>query len=141
MFSSRGCAFGDFNNDGKIDVVIVNMNDPPSLWRNDTQTANNSVLVKLIGTKANRDAIGARVWVVTKDHTQMDEVHSGDSVMSMSDLRLHFGLGTAQKIDSLSVRWPTTERVDKFENLDPNQVLTIQEGSGVIRSEKFGSAK
>jgi hypothetical protein len=141
QFSSRGSAVGDFNNDGKLDVVIVNMNDTPSLWRNDTVNGNSSVLLKLIGTHSNRDAIGARVKVVTADHTQIDEVHSGDSVMSTSDLRLHFGLGQARKIDLLEVRWPTTAKIEKFTNVDVNQILTIREGFGIVRSDRFVSAK
>jgi len=136
-FSSRGCAFGDFNNDGKIGILITNMNDRPSLWRNDTQNSNASILVKLIGTRSNRSAIGARVRVVTGGHAQIDEVHSGDSLMSMSDLRLHFGVGSAAKIDRLEVRWPATGMVEEFRNLDVNQIITIQEGSGIIRTESL----
>ena len=138
-FSSRGCAFGDFNNDGKIDILITNMNDQPSLWRNDSQNANGSVLVKLIGTRSNRSAIGARVRLVAGGHTQIDEVHSGDSVMSMSDLRLHFGVGSAAKIDRLEVHWPATGMVEEFRNLDVNQIITIQEGSGITRTERLAS--
>ena len=86
-FSSRGCAFGDYDNDGDVDVLVLNMNDPPSLLRNDGGNSNNWIKVKLIGTKCNRTAIGARVRVTVGGHTQMDEVHSGGSVMSQSDLR------------------------------------------------------
>ena len=139
-YSSRGCAFGDFNNDGKVDVLIMNMNDEPSLWRNDSQNSNSSVLVKLIGTHSNRSAIGARVRVVTGKHVQMDEVHSGDSVMSMSDLRLRFGLGRAEKIDLLEVWWPTTGLVEQFHDVGVNQVIYVQEGSGIIRTEKLAAA-
>ena len=110
--SSRGCAFGDYDNDGDIDVVVNNMNEIPSLLRNDGGNNNNWIKVKLIGTKCNRTAIGARVRVVTGKHSQMDEVHSGTSVMSQSDLRLHFGVGQAKRIDSLEVKWPTTQKVD-----------------------------
>jgi len=131
--SSRGCAFGDFDNDGDIDVVVNNMNEIPSLLRNDGGNKNNWIKVKLVGTKCNRTAIGARVRVVTAKHAQMDEVHSGTSVMSQSDLRLHFGIGQAKKIDRLEVKWPTTQKVEVFTNLDPNQILTIKEGSGIIQ--------
>ena len=95
-FSSRGAAFGDYDNDGDIDALILNMNDLPSLLRNDGGNQQNWIKIKLIGTKCNRTAIGARVRVITGKHTQMDEVHSGSSVMSQSDLRLHFGLGKAR---------------------------------------------
>jgi hypothetical protein len=109
------------------------MNEIPSLLRNDGGNNNNWIKVKLIGTKCNRTAIGARVRVVTGKHSQMDEVHCGTSVMSQSDLRLHFGVGQAKRIDSLEVKWPTTQKVDTFTNLDPNQILIIKEGSGIIR--------
>ena len=92
-FSSRGAAFGDYDNDGDMDALILNMNDLPSLLRNDGGNLQNWIKIKLIGTKCNRTAIGARVRVVTGNHAQMDEVHSGTSVMSQCDLRLHFGLG------------------------------------------------
>ncbi|MGB6830378.1 MAG: CRTAC1 family protein, partial [Terracidiphilus sp.] len=131
--SSRGCAFGDFDNDGDIDVVVNNMNEIPSLLRNDGGNQNNWIKVKLIGTKCNRTALGACVRVTTGKHTQMDEVHSGTSVMSQSDLRLHFGVGQVRKIDRLEVKWPTTQKVEVFSNLDPNQILVIKEGSGIIQ--------
>jgi hypothetical protein len=136
-YSSRGCAFADFDNDGKVDILIMNMNDRPSLWHNESPNVGNSVLVKLMGTRSNRSAIGARVRVAIGKRILMDEVHSGDSVMSMSDLRLHFGLGEAQKIDWLEVKWPATGNLEKFRDLPANQILYIQEGSGIIRSEKL----
>ena len=92
-FSSRGAAFGDYDNDGDVDVLVLNMNDLPSLLRNDAGNKQNWVKIKLLGTKCNRTAIGTRVRIVTGDHVQMDEVHSGSSVMSQGDLRLHFGVG------------------------------------------------
>jgi hypothetical protein len=131
--SSRGCAFGDYDNDGDIDVVVNNMNEIPSLLRNDGGNKNNWIKVKLVGTKCNRTAIGARVRVVTGNHSQMDEVHCGTSVMSQSDLRLHFGVGQANKIDRLEVKWPTTQKVEAFTDLDANQILIIKEGSGIIQ--------
>src|ERR1700746_3467006 len=97
-FSSRGAAFGDYDNDGDVDVLVLNMNDLPSLLRNDGGNKNNWIKIKLIGTHCNRTAIGARVRVSVRGHTQMDEVHSGGSVMSQSDLRLHFGVADAKKI-------------------------------------------
>jgi enediyne biosynthesis protein E4 len=131
-FSSRGAAFGDYDNDGDIDVLILNLNDPPSLLRNDGGNANNWIKIKLIGTQCNRTAIGARVRVVTGKHAQMDEVTSGTSVMSQSDLRLHFGLGKIQTIDLIEVKWPTTQRIEKFTKVQVNQILTIREGSGIV---------
>jgi hypothetical protein len=135
-FSSRGAAFGDYDNDGDIDVVILNMNDLPSLLRNDGGNAQNWINIKLIGTKCNRTAIGARVRVVTGTHAQMDEVHSGTSVMSQSDLRLHFGLGKVQTIDVLEVKWPTTQKIERFTKVKVNQILTIREGEGIVDTFK-----
>jgi enediyne biosynthesis protein E4 len=134
-FSSRGAAFGDYDNDGDMDALILNMNDLPSLLRNDGGNAQNWIKIKLIGTKCNRTAIGARVRVVTGTHAQIDEVHSGASVMSQSDLRLHFGLGKALKADLIEVKWPTTQKVERFTQVKANQMLTIREGSGIVSAE------
>ena len=131
-YSSRGAAFGDYDNDGDIDVVILNMNDLPSLLRNDGGNQQNWIKIKLQGIKCNRTAIGARVRVVTGSHAQMDEVHSGASVMSQSDLRLHFGLGKTQTVDLIEVKWPTTGKLERFTQVEANQILTIREGSGIV---------
>ncbi len=134
--SSRGCAFGDFDNDGDVDIVVINMNEPPSLLRNDCSSRNNWIKVKCIGTKSNRSAIGARVKVVTGRHSQMDEVMSGTSYISQSDFRLHFGLGSAAKVDQIAVRWPSGSE-ESFPNVEVNQLVIIQEGRGIIKAEKF----
>jgi hypothetical protein len=131
-FSSRGAAFGDYDNDGGMDALVLNMNDPPSLLRNVGGNRQNWIKLKLIGTKCNRTAIGARARVTTGTHTQMDEVHSGDSVMSQSDLRLHFGVGSVASIDVIEVKWPTTQKLEKFTHVKVNQILTIREGDGII---------
>jgi enediyne biosynthesis protein E4 len=131
-FSSRGAAFGDYDNDGGMDVLILNMNDLPSLLRNVGGNKQNWIKIKLLGTKCNRTAIGARVRVVTGKHSQIDEVHSGGSVMSQSDLRLHFGLGRAETVDLIEVKWPTTQAVERFTGVKANQIVTIREGSGII---------
>ena len=131
-FSSRGAAFGDYDNDGDVDVLVLNMNDLPSLLRNDGGNKQNWIKIKLIGTKCNRTAIGARVRVVTGDHAQMDEVHSGSSVMSQGDLRLHFGIGKAETVDVIEVKWPTTGKLERFPQVKANQILTIREGSGIV---------
>ena len=135
-FSSRGCAFGDYDNDGDVDVLVLNMNDYPSLLRNDGGNKNHWITIKLLGTRCNRTAIGARVRVVTGKHAQMDEVHSGTSVMSQSDLRLHFGLGDASRIDMIEVKWPTTQKIERFPDIEANQFLTIKEGAGIVKAEK-----
>ena len=130
-FSSRGAAFGDFDNDGGMDILILNMNDLPSLLQN-VGTRQNWITLKLVGTKCNRTAIGARVRVATGKHVQMDEVHSGTSVMSQSDLRLHFGIGSAEAVDWIEVKWPTTQKIERFTNVQANRFLTIREDAGIV---------
>jgi len=133
-FSSRGAAFGDYDNDGDLDVLVLNLGDAPSLLRNDGGNKQNWIKLKLIGTKCNRTAIGARARVVVGGHAQIDEVHSGSSVMSQSDLRLHFGLGKADVVDAIEIKWPTTQKTEKFTNVKANQIITIREGSGIVTS-------
>jgi len=135
-FSSRGAAFGDYDNDGSMDALILNMNDLPSLLHNVGGSKQNWVKLKLVGTKCNRTAIGARARVITGKHIQMDEVHSGTSVMSQNDLRLHFGVGTAEVIDAVEIKWPTTQKIERFTQVKPNQILTIREGDGIVATFK-----
>ena len=123
---SRGTAFGDIDNDGDIDIVISNLKDAPTVLRNDGGNASQWLTVKLIGTDCNRDAIGARVTVVSGDLTQMREVKSGSGYLSQNDLRLHFGLGAAASVDTLTVRW-LCGRVQTLQNVEANQVLVISE--------------
>ncbi len=132
--SSRGCAFGDFDNDGDVDALVMNMNEPPLLLRNEyagdsRRPVNNWLKVKLTGTKSNRSAIGARVSVTTGAHTQVQEVTSQTSYYSHNDLRLHFGMGKNQKADQIEVRWPNglTEMVN---DIEANRLITIKEGAG-----------
>jgi hypothetical protein len=134
-FASRGCAFGDYDNDGDVDVVVLNMNDRPSLLRCDSKTGNNWITLKLIGSKSNRSAIGARARVTAGGKVQISEVHSGSSVMSQSDLRLHFGLRKSKQVDLLEIFWPTSGLVEELTDLKPNQILTIKEGSGILESK------
>lgn len=133
---SRGTAFGDFDNDGDVDVAVINMNEPPSLLRNDSRSGNNWLKIKCVGTKSNRSAIGARVRVVTGRHSQINDVISGSSFLSQNDLRLHFGLGQAHQADLVEVRWPLG-LVESFKNIPPNQLLVLQEGQGILRREKL----
>ena len=137
--SSRGCAFGDFDNDGDVDWLIMNMNEPPTLLRNDANNKNSWLEVKLIGTKSNRTAIGARVKIEyksedNKSQTQTDEVRSSGSYYSHNDLRVHFGLGKATKINSIEVKW-LGGGTDKIPNVASNQIIKIKEGS-VTRSAR-----
>ena len=129
--AGRGCAFGDFDNDGDIDVAVNCVNDIPQLLRADSTLKNNWLLVKTVGTKSNRSGIGARVTCSTGEHRQTDEVRSGGSYLSQNDLRVHFGLGSAEKAD-LEIRWPSGV-VDKIQGLAVNRVVTVTEGKGIAR--------
>lgn len=105
--SSRGAAFGDIDNDGAIEVAVNNQNEPPSLLKQSTNPPGHWVLLQLEGTRSNRSAIGARVKLTSGGRTQTDEVRSGGSYLSQSDLRLHFGLGGATRIDNIEIAWPS----------------------------------
>lgn len=137
--TGRGAAFGDIDNDGDVDFIINNLDGAPQLLRNDGGNSNNSVLVKMIGTKSNRDGIGARVTIVSGDLSQIEEVYSGGSYISQNDLRLHFGFETRTKIDSLEVRWPSG-MVDKIPGTSANKLLTIKEGQGLVSQKDFINA-
>lgn len=130
-FNSHGVAAADFDNDGAVEILVNNSHDAPSLLKN-YGTHENWILVKLIGTKSNRDAIGAQVIVRADGHRQLQEVRSGGGYISQSDFRLHFGLGKASKVDLLEIRWPSG-LVDKLENVPANQILTIKEAAGIVR--------
>jgi enediyne biosynthesis protein E4 len=130
--ASRGCAFGDFDNDGDVDVVINPVNDFPVLLRTDSATNNNWISVKLVGVKSNRDGVGARIKVVTDGKTQVDEARSGGSYYSQNDLRVHFGLGKAPKAQTIEVRWPSGA-VDTLSDVAAGQVVFIKEGAGQIK--------
>ena len=127
--SSRGCAFGDFDNDGDMDVLIMNMNEPPSLLRNDLQSENRWLKLKLIGSKSNRTAIGASVTVTCGERRQRQDVLSQSSFYSQNDLRLHFGLGTSQQADLVEIRWPSGTR-STHRGVQANQILTLTEPRG-----------
>lgn len=135
---SRGMAAGDLDGDGVPEVVVVNMNAPPTVLKN-TGEKGNAILVELIGSKSNRSAIGGRVTVVTGQLTQLDEVRSGSSYASQNDFRLHFGLGKASAADRLLVRWPGGA-IETFENVKANQWLTIREGKGIVKQQPFRSS-
>lgn len=126
--SARGCAFGDFDNDGLIDVLVNPVNATPQLLQCRSRTGNNWITLKLAGSKSNRSAIGARVHCITGDHRQIDEVRSGGSFYSQNDLRIHFGLGKSAHIDKLEVHWPS-KQVDHFSDIPANQILKLVEGS------------
>jgi hypothetical protein len=142
---SRGAAFGDFDNDGDVDVVVNCVNEFPQLLRCDSKLQNNWVKVRTIGVKSNRSGIGARVRCVvqmageTKPHQQIDEVRSGGGYFAQNDLRVHFGIGNASKIDVLEIRWPSGV-VDTLKDIQPNQLVYVREGEGIVRKESFASS-
>jgi enediyne biosynthesis protein E4 len=130
LLSRRGAAFGDVNNDGKIDVVILNEDGPPTLLLNRTETSNHAATFRLIGTQSNKAAIGARVTVTAGDLVQFDEVRGGASYLSQNDLRLHFGLGAHSIMDTVDIAWPSGLK-ESLKNLPAGFLYTIVEGSGV----------
>src|SRR5438309_5656557 len=130
---SRGCAFGDFDNDGDVDILIVNLNEPPSLLRNDMKVKQNWLKVKLEGVKSNRSAIGARVLAHYGGKAQVQAVLSQSSYYSCNDPRLHFGLGGASLAD-VDVYWPNGLH-EQYKKIAANQLITIREGSGIVSSK------
>jgi hypothetical protein len=130
VHAGRGLAIGDLWNDGRISAVISNMNATPSLLVNQVRSPNHWIGIRTVGTKSNRDGIGARVTVKVGARMLVDEVRSGSSYDSNNDMRIHFGLGAATKIDWIQIRWPSglTERFDS--NISVDAIHTLKEGSG-----------
>jgi len=135
--SSRGLAVGDLDNDGDLEIVIVNMGEAPSLLKNVAPHTGNSLLVRAL--TSGRDAIGARITLTAGGHKQIDEVRSGGSFISQSDFRLHFGMGRATVAD-LSVRWPDGKS-ENYKAVAAGQIVTIEQGKGITHKQQFTSAK
>jgi len=136
--SSRGVAFGDFDNDGDIDILIMNMNEPPSLLRNDVSGNSHWLKVLLVGTASNRSAIGAQVVALYGKRKQVQAVLAQASYLSANDRRLHYGLGDATSA-TLEIRWPNGLH-EKIDNVAADQLVVIHEGKGIIRREQFRRA-
>jgi hypothetical protein len=127
--AGRGAAFGDLDNDGAVDVVVNNVHARPDVFRLEVRSGHHWLLVKLVGTRSNRSAIGARLRLVAGGVEQLQEVRGGGSYLSQNDLRAHFGLGTARRVDRLEVRWPNGLE-EAWSNLEADRVVVLEEGTG-----------
>ena len=127
---SRSAAFGDYDNDGDIDIIVTNWNQSPDLLRNEVGNRNHWVMFKTIGVKSNQSGIGSKITVTTENLTQYREVRSDGSYLSASDLRVHFGLGTAGAIKQVEIQWPSGQ-TDHHKNLSVNQEYTLIEGQKI----------
>jgi hypothetical protein len=133
---SRGLAVGDLFNDGNMDLVVEDLQGSPMVLRNPGLPGRHWVSFELAGTKSNRLAIGARLKLVADGIAQTDEIHSGGSYLSQNDLRVHFGLGAATKIESLEIRWPSGA-AETLKNLDADKFYSVLEGQGIVPAEKI----
>ena len=135
--AARGAAFGDFDNDGAVDVLVNNVNDTPDLYRLEPRAGNHWVTLKLVGTRSNRSAIGARVRVVVPGRRLEDEVRGGGSYISQNDLRVHFGLGSVARVEAVLVRWPSG-LVERWNDVAADRFLTLTEGGGTAAKWERG---
>jgi hypothetical protein len=144
---ARGCAFGDYDNDGSLDIAVNCVNAIPQLLHCDSTLNRKWVKIKLVGVKSNRTGIGTRVIVTArtkadapKSLVQMDELRSGGSYFSQNDLRMHFGLQDATKVEMVEIRW-LSGQVDRLKDLEVNRLYVIQEGGKILRVEELKPAK
>ena len=136
MFSSRGAAFGDLNNDGLIDVVVTNLGEKPLVLMNTTKNQNNRVTLRLMQKGKNQDAIGSRVTLRTNRRSMMQEVQAGASYLSQNDFRLHFGLATGENIESVAVRWADGQ-LEQIDGVQPNLIITVAQGRGILATTTY----
>jgi hypothetical protein len=136
---SRGLAIGDLFNDGNMDMVVGDLDGAPMLLRNHGVPGRHWVSFELAGTKSNRLALNARISIVAGGMTQTDEIHSGGSYLSQNDLRVHFGLGSAEKIQSVTIHWPSG-KVETLSNLAADKYYSVLEGQGIVPFEKIRPA-
>jgi hypothetical protein len=131
----RSLAAGDIDNDGDLDLLVTNNGQRADLIRNDGQPGN-AILVRLVGTRSNRDGVGARLRLTAGGRAQIREVKAGSSYLAQNDMRQHFGLAALSRADRLEVRWPTG-RTDVIENVAANQIITVREGDGIVAATPF----
>ena len=136
LASRRGAAFGDVKNDGNIGILVLNVGAPPSLFIQDVPSPRHRVLFRLVGTKSNRAAIGARVTITGGGMTQFNEVRGGGSYLSQNDLRIHFGLGEAKVMETVSIRWPNGN-TETLRNVGADAIYTITEGQGITSTQQL----
>jgi hypothetical protein len=132
----RGVAFADFDNDGFMDLVVANNGDPPLLLHNSGGNGNHFLNFKLVGTKSNRDAMGARIRVQAAGLSQVREIAGGGSYLSQSDLRAHFGLGKAARAEAVEIRWPSGQR-QVFHDVDADKFYQVEEGRDQMGLQRF----
>jgi hypothetical protein len=136
VFSSRGLAFGDLNNDGLIDGIITNLGDKPTVLLNTSKNDNQRITFKLIENGKNKDAIGSRITLKTDKRSMIQEVEAGSSYLSQNDFRLHFGFGKEEKIESIEIRW-SNGKIETVSGAQSNQIVTVKEGEGISKSQAF----
>jgi len=136
LFSSRGAAFGDINNDGLVDVIVTNLGDKPTVLMNTSDNSNQRISFKLRQSGKNQDAIGARVILKTDKRSLVSEVQAGGSYLSQNDLRLHFGLGSSEKLVSVEIRW-SDGKTEQLMGVRQNQIITVGQGRGIVSSINF----
>src|SRR5205807_3710083 len=136
MYTRRGVAFGYINNDCNLDMIIFNVGVPPSVFLNETKNSNHRVLFKLVGTKSNRGAVGARITVTSASRSQIEEIKAGSSYLSTNDPRLHFGLAGDSVMDKVEIRWPNGGS-ETLRNIPADAIYTIVEGQGIQRTVKL----